>query len=110
MPVVGFLIETGETASPPSLAAFRLGMAELGFVERKNIAFGYRFANFKRGLLPQLASDLVRRKVNVIFAQLRKRLSLPGRQRPAFRSWRWIWRAILLRRGMSRVLRAQATI
>jgi len=63
MPVVGILAETGDV--PP---AFRLGVAESGYVEGKNVAFEDRFANFKRELLPQLASDLVRRKVNVIFA------------------------------------------
>jgi putative ABC transport system substrate-binding protein len=68
MPVVGVLVETGETGAPPNTAAFRLGVAESGYVEGKNVAFEYRFANFKREQLPQLASDLVRRKVNVIFA------------------------------------------
>jgi len=67
MPVVGVLGETGDV--PPNTAAFRLGVAESGYVEGKNVAFEYRFANFKRELLPQLASDLVRRKVNVIFAR-----------------------------------------
>jgi ABC-type uncharacterized transport system substrate-binding protein len=66
MPVVGLLWGTGEIL--PLAAAFRLGMAESGYVEGKDIAIDYRFANFKRELLPQLASDLVRRNVNVLFA------------------------------------------
>jgi putative ABC transport system substrate-binding protein len=67
MPVVGFLSETGDDVSP-NTPAFRQGLAESGYVEGKNVAFEYRFANFKRELLPQLASDLVRRNVNVIAA------------------------------------------
>ena len=66
MPVVGVLAETGDF--PPNTAAFRLGVAESGYVEGKNVAFEYRFANFKRELLPELAGDLVRRNVNVIAA------------------------------------------
>jgi putative ABC transport system substrate-binding protein len=66
MPVVGVLAESGDV--PPNTAAFHRGLAEAGYVEGKNVAFEYRFANFKRELLPQFASDLVRRKVNVIFA------------------------------------------
>jgi putative tryptophan/tyrosine transport system substrate-binding protein len=66
MPVVGLLWGTGGIL--PLTAAFRLGVAESGYVEGKDIAIDYRFANFKRELLPQLASDLVRRNVNVIFA------------------------------------------
>jgi putative tryptophan/tyrosine transport system substrate-binding protein len=68
MPVVGFLSETGEVGSPPNTAAFGQGLAESGYVEGKNLAIEYRWANFKRELLPQLASDLVRRNVNVIAA------------------------------------------
>jgi hypothetical protein len=66
MPVVGILAETRDF--PPNTAVFRLGVAESGYVEGENVAFEDRFANFKLELLPQLASDLVRRKVNVIFA------------------------------------------
>ena len=69
MPVVGFLNPVpGPEAIPHLLAAFRRGLTEAGYVEGKNLAIEYRFANFKPELLPELASDLVRRNVNVIFA------------------------------------------
>jgi len=63
MPVIGWL---DELPLPPQLgAAFRRGMAELGYVEGKNFASEYRFMPES---LPQAASDLVRLNVNVIFA------------------------------------------
>src|SRR6516162_2288727 len=65
MPVIGLL---GPVDVPHLVAAFRQGLAEAGYVEGKNLAIEYRFANFKPELLPELASDLVRRNVNVIFA------------------------------------------
>jgi putative tryptophan/tyrosine transport system substrate-binding protein len=69
MPVVGYLAETaGSADDAPNTAAFLKGLAESGYVEGKNVALEYRWANFKQELLPQLASDLVRRKVNIIFA------------------------------------------
>ena len=68
MPVVGFLTSRRPRRSRILLAAFRRGLAEAGYVEGKNVAIEYRFANFKPELLPQAASDLVRRNVNVIFA------------------------------------------
>jgi putative ABC transport system substrate-binding protein len=68
MPVLGFLNPATIESIPRLIAAFRQGLAEAGYVEGKNLAIEYRFANFKPELLPELASDLVRRNVNVIFA------------------------------------------
>ncbi len=68
MPVIGFLYPATAESIPHLLAAFRRGLAEASYVEGKNLAIEYRFANFKLGLLPELAGDLVRLKVKVIFA------------------------------------------
>ncbi len=61
---IGFL----RTAAPPEsyLEAFRQGLKELGYVEGKNIAFEYRWAEGKTDQLPELAAELVRLKVDVI--------------------------------------------
>ena len=63
MPVIGFLAEV--PVPPQMTAAFRRGMAELGYVEGKNFATEYRF---RPESLPQAGADLVRLNVNAIFA------------------------------------------
>jgi putative ABC transport system substrate-binding protein len=63
MPVIGFLADVPEITH--LTAAFRRGMAELGYVEGKNFATEYRF---RPESLPQTAADLVRLNVNAIFA------------------------------------------
>jgi len=50
------------------LEAFRQGLREGGYVEGRNLKFEWRFAEGRNERLPQLASDLVSLKVDVIFA------------------------------------------
>jgi putative ABC transport system substrate-binding protein len=68
MPVVGFL----GTGSPESdafrAAAVRQGLMEAGYVEGRNVAFEYRWAEDRYERLPALAAELVRREVAVIVA------------------------------------------
>jgi putative ABC transport system substrate-binding protein len=63
MPVIGYLTEVPNVAHLN--AAFRRGIAELGYVEGENFATDYRF---NPASLSQAATDLVRRNVNAIFA------------------------------------------
>jgi putative ABC transport system substrate-binding protein len=69
MPVVGFL----GTGSPDVFAylvrAFRQGLGEAGFVEGRNVAIEFSWANDQLDRLPTLATDLVRRQVNLIVAK-----------------------------------------
>jgi putative tryptophan/tyrosine transport system substrate-binding protein len=51
-----------------SLESFKQGLQERGYVEGKSIVFEYRWANGKVAEFPRLATDLVRLKVDVIFA------------------------------------------
>jgi putative ABC transport system substrate-binding protein len=68
MPVIGFL--SSGPASPNGYAtlAFRLGLAEVGYVEGRNILIEFRGANWQWNQLPMLAAGLVRRQVAVIVA------------------------------------------
>ena len=45
---------------------FELALRELGYTEGQNIAFEYRYSEGKRDRLPELASELVRLKVDII--------------------------------------------
>ena len=69
MPVIGYL----HTASPKPferyVGAFRQGLGDASFVEGQNVAIEYRWADGHYDRLPQLAADLVARRVALIVAQ-----------------------------------------
>ena len=67
MPVVSFL-DPAPVQVPHLIAAFRQGLAAEGYVEGKNIAIELRSTGFRLELMREVAGDVVRRKVNVIFA------------------------------------------
>src|SRR5438874_13533879 len=66
MPVIGLLHGQSPDGLADMLAAFREGLKQLGFVEGQNVAVEYRWANDQYDRLPELAADLVRRRVAVI--------------------------------------------
>jgi len=68
MPVIGFLHSGTAAPFEAQLAAFRQGLKESGYVVGQNVAIEYRWAEGKVDRLPELAADLVRRKVSVIAA------------------------------------------
>jgi len=64
LPLIG-LLQIGASTSY-DLSGFRQGLKEAGLVEGQNLAIEYRFANDDPARLPELATDLVRRRVRVI--------------------------------------------
>jgi putative ABC transport system substrate-binding protein len=67
MPIVGFLNSASPGPYPP-LSAFLRGLNEMGFVEGRDVAIEYRWAEGHYERLPALIADLVQRKVSVIAA------------------------------------------
>src|SRR5262249_10110743 len=68
MPVVGLLHPATPEGYAHIVAALRQGLSETGYVEGRNLAIEYRWAEDHFERLPELAADLVRRRVDVIVA------------------------------------------
>ena len=68
MPVIGYLFAGSPEQTTHLLSAFRQGLSETGYVEGQNVAIEYRWAHNDNSRLPELAADLVRRRVTVIAA------------------------------------------
>src|SRR5262245_4341913 len=68
VPVIGFLSSQYLEGYGEPLRGFRQGLKEAGFVEGDNVAIEYRWAENQTDRPPELAVDLVRRRVAVIVA------------------------------------------
>src|SRR5262249_48902536 len=68
MPVIGYIDSLTPEMGANSLLLFRKALGEAGYVEGRNIAVLYRWADGQFDRLPALAADLVRQRVAVIVA------------------------------------------
>src|SRR5215469_11974860 len=68
LPTVGFFRAGTPDEWAPLVAAFRDGLSNAGFVEGRNVALTFRFAEDHYDRLPGMALDLVRQRVDVICA------------------------------------------
>jgi putative tryptophan/tyrosine transport system substrate-binding protein len=67
MPVIGYLHPGSRDSDTLYRAAFHQGLKEAGYVEGRDFAIEYRWAEFQYDRLPVMAADLVRHRVSAIF-------------------------------------------
>jgi len=68
MPVIGYLSGLSASDRPDLLEMFRRGLGEAGYVEGRNVAIEYRYADNQPNRLRALATDLIARQVVAIAA------------------------------------------
>jgi putative tryptophan/tyrosine transport system substrate-binding protein len=67
LPVIGFLDSRSPDGMAARLAGFHQGLKETGFADGENATIAYRWAENRVDRLPDLAAELVRRPVTVMF-------------------------------------------
>jgi len=68
MPVVGFLSGRSLASDSHLVATFSRALNEAGYVNGQNVAIEFRWADGQLNRLPELAAELIERKVTVLFA------------------------------------------
>jgi putative ABC transport system substrate-binding protein len=78
VPVVGYL-SGNVPGSDPAKSDFLKGLSQAGFVDGRNVVIEYRYASNAFARLPELASDLVRRRVDVLAASAGNAVALAAK-------------------------------
>ena len=68
VPVIGYLGSSSLIVSTDQLAGIRQGLKEVGYIEGQNVTIELHWADGHYELLPEMAADLVGRKVSIVFA------------------------------------------
>jgi putative tryptophan/tyrosine transport system substrate-binding protein len=68
IPVIGFLNSGSPGPATDQINAFQQGLKEHGYIVGQNVSLDFRWAEGRFELLPEMAAELVNRKVSVIFA------------------------------------------
>jgi len=68
MPVIGFVSSRSPTESASTVAEFRQGLSEVGYIVGQNVEIAFRWADGQYDRLPMLAAELARRQVAAILA------------------------------------------
>ena len=88
IPVIGMLNPATAEGYAQVLRKFREGLKEVGYVEGENVVFEYRWADNDVSRLPELAADLVRRRVvSSPRPEVQRRHWRPRPRRRQFRSF-----------------------
>ena len=82
MPVIGVLSSQSQDSEAAVLAAWRQALNETGYVDGRNVAIEYRFADGHGDRLPTLAAELVQRQVDGHCWRTPPLRRLQPRQRP----------------------------
>ncbi len=69
LPTIGFLGESTPSGQRQWVAAFEQRLSELGWIEGRNVAIEYRWAEGRNERFAEMSTDIVRRKVDVIVTQ-----------------------------------------
>jgi putative ABC transport system substrate-binding protein len=88
VPLVGVLHSGVPDPAPPAIVALREGLRELGYIDGQNISLDYRRGRGKVETLASLAADLVRLKVDVLYAAGPQTRSRPLGYRTSRDYWR----------------------
>jgi len=79
LPVIGILSTGSEQQRDSSFLAFLEGLKETGFVEGRNVAIEYAYARNDYDRLPELATDLVRRRATVLYTGVNTAAAIAGK-------------------------------
>ena len=83
---IGLLETVSVTQNAANYNALRQGLRELGYVEGQNLVIDYRSADGRTGRFPDLATELVRRNVDLMITRGTPAASPPRMRRQRFRS------------------------